>query len=198
MKYTIIEDCSPYYIRFTWDGLDELIKFIKNQPIENGNILTFKGYTHINFDFETANAIINQLPMSNDFDFMKTRVALFATHPHKKSSVHKDGADHRFSINKPIEIHDTNCTTHWWTDESLQEFEQANSVYSRTIGFKENLPLPIKTMIAVPNECILFNTDIYHDWDNTKSSNQRTVLTLRVNDPGATYFDDAKKIIFEI
>ena len=53
-------------------------------------------------------------------------------------------------------------------------------------------------MTAKPGECILFNTDIFHDWDNQLSNNYRVVLTLRIKQPltGKIYFEDAKKIIF--
>jgi len=53
-------------------------------------------------------------------------------------------------------------------------------------------------MTAKPNECILFNTDIWHDFDNSQSTNRRMVLTLRVNNPSTFYFDDAKKALFGI
>jgi hypothetical protein len=198
MKYTIIEDCSPYYIRFTWDELPELIEFIKQQPSDKSNSRSFKGYRHTNYDLEIANAILDRLPMNNDFDFIKTRVALFTTYPRGKSSVHKDSVNHRFSINIPLEINDEKCITGWWDDELLKDFELVDTLSSRSIGFREDLPLPIKTMIAVPNECILFNTDIYHDWDNTQSENQRIMLTLRINNPGLMYYDEAKKKLFGI
>ena len=51
-------------------------------------------------------------------------------------------------------------------------------------------------MVAKPNEMILFNTDIFHSWDNTKSDKSRRILTLRAKNYSTFYFDDAKKILF--
>lgn len=208
MNYTIIEDCSPYYIRFTWPGLVNLIDYVKQLSVSQCETFNFRGYDHINFGPNEAGEIIKQLPMRSKIKLMSRRVTLFRTHPGGKSSVHKDSTDHRFSINIPIEINDSKCVTSWWSDESLLEYEQnllsregINSeimVASRRItdGTKP-LPAPDKTMIAVPNECILFNTDIFHDWNNSESTNRRTVLTFRAVNPGKIYFDDAKKILFK-
>ena len=51
-------------------------------------------------------------------------------------------------------------------------------------------------MTAVQGECILFNTEIFHDFDNSKSKNERMVLTLRDVEPGNVYFEDVKKRLF--
>ena len=197
MEYTIIEDCSPYYIRFKWNGLPELIQFIKSRSLKDSVLRPVPGYNHINFDVVTANEILKNLPMSGELNFMKNGVSLFSTPPHGGSRVHKDGRDHRISINLPIELHDENCITQWWADESFEGWEREFNDYSRrliTVGKK--LPTPDKTMIAQPNECVLFNTDIFHSWDNTNSTNPRVILTLRVENPGSMYFRDAKKILF--
>jgi hypothetical protein len=211
MTYSIIEDCSPYYIRFTWAGLEQLVDYVKNQPrdsLHGCEVFNFTGYDHINFGADVAKKIIGQLPMKSKIKLMSRRVTLFSTHPGGKSSVHKDSVDHRFSINIPIEIHDSKCWTAWWSDESLKDFDQnlmaregdpnEIKVASRRITDDGRpLPPPDKTMIAVPNECILFNTDIFHTWNNSESTNSRVVLTFRAVDPGSMYFEDAKKILFE-
>ena len=55
-------------------------------------------------------------------------------------------------------------------------------------------------MIAQPNEAILFNTEIFHNWDNSLSNNERVVLTLRptLSVRREIYFDTMKKIMFGI
>ena len=200
MKYTIIEDCSPYYIRFSWNGIEDIIALVASLSTVDTSIrFSNSTYTHYDFNADKANQIINNLPMKSDFDFMMNRVGLFVTTPGSKSSTHKDATDHRFSINLPIEILDNNCVTSWYNDEEISEFELSDSHrgYSRVLkSIDLTSKVPSKTMIAQPNECILFNTDVYHNWDNTQSINQRIVLTLRVNNPGKMYFDDAKKILF--
>lgn len=192
--YTIIEDCSPYYIRFTWDKLPKLINFIKAQPIDLTSRLDRTAYTHYNFDDTTAQHIVEQLPMNQDFVFDMIRVSLFITPPGGKSTIHKDGLDNRMSINIGISILDNKCTTSWFTDDSVGHLVQVNDDYSRVI-VAEGPIAPIKQMVAQPNECILFNTDIYHLWDN-RSDNTRIVLTLRDLDHGNIYFEDAKKKLF--
>ena len=197
MDYTIIEDCSPYYVRFTWNGLSDVINFISQQSLDNSNIRKGSTYDHINFDVETANKIIKHLPMNNKFDFIKDRVAFFSTRPNGGSRVHKDSCDHRFSINIPIKILDEKCITQWWCDESFEGWEREFDHYSRKLVTKgKKLPPAIKTMIAQPNECLLFNTEMFHSWDNTNSSNPRVILTLRVENPGSMYYDEAKRILF--
>ena len=196
MEYTIIEDCSPYYIRFTWNGLAELADFIKSRSRHGGHTRDFKQYTHYDFDLANAYSILTKLPMYKDFDFMLDRVGLFISHPSRKAVIHKDGPDHRFSINMLIEVHDECCSTSWWDEEQLSQYNKGHhDPYTRQLDVPIPFPTPAKTMIAQPNECVLFNTDMWHAWNNA-SEHQRILLTLRVNKPGELYFDDAKKILF--
>jgi len=195
MKYTILEDASPYYIRFTWDGLPELVTFIKSQSLDKCKASLRKGYTHYDYSFEEACEIVSRLPMKDDFSFKLNRVAVFLTPPGSKSPVHKD-AYHMISINIPLEVLDNKCGTSWWDDESVSQLDQLNTEYSRMIQPEQNIPHADKQMTAQPNECILFNCDIYHAWDNSQSENQRSVLTLRVNNTTPNFFDNAKEILF--
>jgi hypothetical protein len=200
MNYTIIEDCSPYYIRFAWNGIEDIIVLVASLGIVDTSIRFSNSIiTHYNFNVDKANQIINNLPMKSDFDISVNRVGLFVTTPGAKSTTHKDGTDHRFSINLPIEILDNNCVTSWYNDEEVSEFKVSvvHSGYRRMLESMDlTSKVPSKTMIARPNECVLFNTDIYHNWDNTQSINQRSMLTFRIKNPGEMYFDDAKKILF--
>ena len=193
--YTIIEDCSPYYIRFTWDGLTDLVNYISAQPIDMSKGIKHS-YTHYNFDSETALSILNKLPMKDSIKFNQDRVALFITDSGAKSSIHKDGAKMRCGINIPIIVKDSLCRTSWYSDESLCTAPKKYDQYSR-ISYPVIEPTPIKTTVFGTNECILFNTDIYHSWNNSESSNVRSVLTLR-NVGGDLYFDDVKAILFGI
>ena len=195
MEYTIIEDCSPYYIRFTWQGLPELIDFIKSQPQTGGLTYEVSQYTHCDYAPEVAKSIIERLPMKGDLDFMINRVALFISHPSRKAVIHKDGPNHRISVNMLLEVHDQCCSTHWWADEQLEDYKKYTNPYTRQIADPRPMPTPMKSMVAQPNECVLFNTDMWHAWDNA-SPHQRILLTLRVNNPGEMYFDDAKRILF--
>jgi len=51
-------------------------------------------------------------------------------------------------------------------------------------------------MIAKQGEVVLFNTDIFHDVDNTDSKNERTILTLRSTLFEKLDFFQAREILF--
>lgn len=198
MNYTIIEDCSPYYIRFTFDRLQDIIEFAKTQPTEL--IRTSPGYSHEHYSVDTANAIISMLPMSKLIKFKNQRAALFNTPPGGGCGIHKDGGDAKVSFNIPIEVLDDVCLTHWYTDEEVKDFppNPALGKYSNNVwGNWKDLSnfTPAKTMTAKPGEMILFNTDIYHCWSNNNSQNSRKILTLRAVDT-SIYFNEMRKLIF--
>ena len=200
--YTIIEDCSPYYIRFTHDGIDKIVDICKQ---ELTNISIENLFTHHKCGSEVANKILDLVPMSTQFSLMDARVSIFVTQPGYYYRPHKDGADHRISLNYAIQILDNDCVTSWYSDEDLSEYPVVGLINntpgwknpSREVeGFNKFEHTPIKSMTAQPNECILFNTDIFHDFDNSNSQNVRAVLTLRIRNPGIHYFDDVKKTLF--
>jgi len=195
--YTIIEDCSPYYIRFTHDGLDNIIDICK-QGVEG---LEFEEtFTHHNFPPEIRQEILSVTPLAQSLDLQQKRVSMFITRGGRYYQAHKDGINNRISLNYTVEILDNKCITSWYSDEELKHYEIAGldwEVASREAkGFDKTKHTPVKSMIARPNECILFNTDIWHDFDNSLSTNRRMVLTLRVNNRSTFYFDDARKALF--
>jgi hypothetical protein len=138
------------------------------------------------------------------------RVSFFISKPGLYYRAHKDGLDTRFSINYTVKILDDKCVTSWYCDDDLKDYQiDPLSVESRRnpltavssrecVGFVKSNHIPTKTMIAKQGEVILFNTDLFHDWDNTTSVNERVVLTLRIAKPlkSKTYFEDAKRILF--
>ena len=196
MTYTIIEDCSPYYIRFTHPGIEEVLNFCKE--IVDKTDYT-KGFTHQRFDLPLAEDLLKLIPMSSKLDFLKQRVSLFITQPGHYYRAHKDGLDHRISINYTVQVLDNACVTSWYSDEDLKDYPIDNlpsRVSREASGFDKTKHQPLKTVSFVQGECILFNTDIFHDFDNSKSQNQRAVLTLRLTNPGIRYFNDVKQILF--
>ena len=197
MIYNIIEDCSPYYIRFTFDRLDAIIEYVRTlSPID---IKQYRDYTHDTLSIDHASNIVSMLPMANELNFNINRVAVFTTPPGGGCGIHKDGLTHRMSLNIPIEILDNDCITNWYTDEEFDGLPVPNgSTYTRNVYYDYKTMdkfTPIKTMVAQKNEMMLFNTEIYHSWNNIKSSNKRRILTLRSVNPGTVYFDDVKKIL---
>jgi bifunctional pyridoxal-dependent enzyme with beta-cystathionase and maltose regulon repressor activities len=78
--------------------------------------------------------------------------------------------------------------------------EVTGSPYSRNVfrNFTKIQTFPYtKEMIAKMGEAIIFNTDIYHSFDNTASREWRRVLTLRLVDDNIS-FQQAKEILFPL
>ena len=198
MTYTIIEDCSPYYIRFTHDGLDEIIDYCKKHAPSTEDKGTF---IHYPFPKEQADHLLSLLPMAKQMPLRPHRVSLFMTKPGRYYRAHKDGMADHFSINYTVQILDNDCVTSWYSDEDLKDYPIDNlpkKTSRECVGFNKSKHTPLKSMVAKPNECILFNSEIFHDFDNQNSKNLRIVLTLRImeNVQRATYFEDAKQMLF--
>ena len=194
----IIEDCSPYYIRFTHDGINDLVDLCKSyvtpELLEN---CKNKDFVNHKLPLDQAEKVLSLIPASNKINFIKERVSLFVTKPGFYYRAHKDGPNHRFSLNYTIIVMDDKCITSWYSDDILNDYtlDLTHKDSRECLGFVKESHTPIKSMIAKPNEAILFNTEIFHDWDNTNSENYRVVLTLRSQNPGRVYFDDVKKIL---
>lgn len=194
MTFTVIEDCSPYYIRFTHEGIDTVI----NDCLQFANGIEFhKQFTHYKYPIDQASQIVNNTHMTNLFNFDMSRVSLFVTQPGFYYRPHKDGPDHRFSINYTVKILDDNCETSWYSNEELKDYpiDYLGGRSREASGFIKDNHTPLKSMVAKQGEVILFNTDIFHDFDNSKSLKERMVLTLRVVNPGKMYFNDARKLL---
>jgi hypothetical protein len=197
--FTIIEDRSPYYIRFTYEGIDDVINYCKDSVKDKTFNRPSRGFHHMKYDEQqTKDLLALTSPIGDKLDLMKNRVSLFVTEPGYCYTAHKDGYDHRISINYTVQILDDKCVTSWYSDEELAGYPVDTSTWiSREINdFDKTKHTPLLSMTAKPGECVLFNTEIYHDFDNSKSTNHRMVLTLRAEVPGIMYFDDAKKILF--
>jgi len=197
--YTIIEDCSPYYIRFTHAGLDLVInkcaEFVKDIDFTN------QQFIHYKHPAAEAQTLLSIIPMSTQFKLMKNRVSTFVTQPGKHYRAHKDGLDNRVSINYTVKILDSDCVTSWYSDDDLKNYPIDNLATKSSrecIGFDSTRHTPLKSMTARQGECILFNTDIFHDFDNSRAKNERMVLTLRLVETSKYYFADVKKILFGI
>ena len=195
--YTIIEDCSPYYIRFTHEGLDKIIDICK-QGMKGVELE--KTFTHYKFPPEIRQKILSTTPLSQSLDLNQNRASMFVTKGGRYYQAHKDGSDNRISLNYTVEILDDTCVTSWYSDEDLKDYSLIGLSWENpskeAMGFDKSKHTPLKSMTAKPNECILFNTDLWHDFDNSQSTNRRMVLTLRVKNHNTFYFDDAKKALF--
>lgn len=198
MRYTIIKDCSPYYVRFTFDGLDRIVQFIKEHDHLVYLSNKFTGYSHLDFHEDIALQIMDMLPMSNLVPFNKERVAIFETPPGGGCGIHKDGIQTLTSFNIILEAHDNLCETTFYSDKDITGIP-TGMPYVRHI-FSDYAKLyvfnPIKSMVAKEGEMVLFNPNIWHAWQNLKSLNKRRVVTMRLVDPSAVSFEEMKNNLF--
>lgn len=197
--YTIIEDCSPYYIRFTHPGIEQVIAKCIEYTKDIDFACQSDGFTHHKHPENQAKTLLSIIPMSKQLKLNSNRVSSFVTQPGRYYRAHKDGLNCRISINYTVKILDSDCVTSWYSDDDLRNYSidnLANKTSRECIGFDPSCHTPLKSMTARQGECILFNTDIFHDFDNSRASHERIVLTLRLAQAGDIYFDDVKKILF--
>jgi hypothetical protein len=194
----IIEDCSPFYIRFRHPSINDIIELYSSFLPQLDTLKS--SFSHLKLPLGQAKQIIDLCPLSQHVSFNQNRVSGFVSKPGLYYRAHKDGLNHRFSINYTVSILDDKCITSWYSDQDLQDYiiDELGGYSRECINFDKLKHKPIKQMIAKQSEGILFNTDIFHDWDNSNSSNARVVLTLRATNPGNVYFDDVKQLLYKI
>jgi hypothetical protein len=189
----VIEDCSPFYIRFVYENLNQFVEYVKNVPSQ---IMPRDGiYQH--HTFNNPKQIFDECKLSEKFTFSENKCAIFETPPGKASTVHKDGTNIQVSINIPVQINDDKCVTRWYDEDLCKDYKQYGLPYTRTIADSTQLKkLPIvKEVVFKENEAILFNVGIYHSFDNSESGEYRKILLLRLDDSNIT-FDQAKETLY--
>jgi len=200
--YTIIEDCSPYYIRFKWDGLQELISSISQQPLEKEE--KYPGYRNQWLTREAAIKINDSLPFKN-LELRLGRFCIFDTYPDGGMGIHTDGVTNEdglntqsVGINIALKISDDKCITYWYDDEQFKDWPADIGRWSKNVlrDWRKAATYPnVKTTNVRPGEAILLNTTIYHSVWNKDSSNSRILLTLRPR-VNTIPFAEIKKIMF--
>jgi hypothetical protein len=202
LNYTIIEDCSPYYIRFTYAGIEQVIEQCSEQHYDYHSILKDHDRSFVHHKLSPINGkkLLESVPMRDALDVDDTRVSFFVSNGGCIYRPHKDGIAVRCGINYTVQINDDKCVTSWYDDKdmSIYPIDTLNGRSREAKGFVRKNHVPLKSMTAKQGECILFNTEIFHDWDNSQSSNIRVLLTLRFKEPHKMYFADAKRILFGI
>lgn len=199
---TLIEDCSPYYLRFHFDKISDIIDICTEAMLdtEQQNFKT-QNLRFLKINEEKSNKIISLLPFSKSLKLNPNRMLLFITDPTGFSSIHKDSLDHRVSFNISVKVLDNKCKTNWWLDEDVRHCEQqivdGPLMKSRNlVGDVSGIP-PAKSTSFVQGELLLLNTELYHSYDNSTSDNQRIILTMRSVSPEKIYFNDAKRALLK-
>lgn len=191
----IINDFSPYYTEFAHEGMDT-IKGLSTS-IETNDWMRDRPFLHERLPDNLSADILRLVPKAKELELMVARVSYFISKPGIYYRVHKDGLNKRFGVNYPLVIRDESCVTNWF-DDSIAEGRVIDNLYGTSrevVGLSRDIK-PVFSTVLQNRNVILFNTDIYHNWDNTKSSNYRVVLTLRSANPNIDYFK-AKSILFD-
>ena len=191
----IIEDRSPFYIKFHHAGADEIINECLKFSSAFDNRKTF---THFRLPASTSETILKNMPWHKDLNINKNRISLFITPPGYYYTAHKDAMEMQAGINYAVMIKDTLCKTSWYNDSTFKHYgiETRGGISRDVVDFKKENHIPDETMIFQQGEVVLFNTDMFHDVDNLISSNTRVILTLRSKDPQNWSFEKYKKILF--
>ena len=200
MRCRIVEDCSPYFITFTHDGMNEVFDTADELIKHNEYAFTISGYdkfSHNRLTLEQS-VLIEKTPAKMIENFKYPIAAIFTSEPSLYYPAHKDGMHIRFAINYIIKASDENCVTSWYDDVLEKRYVTTCDSSSREVmGFNPSEHTPLKSTIFKQGQCVLFNTDIYHDFSNVYSNNIRHVLTIRSKNSPQLYFDDARKQLFK-
>lgn len=203
MSFEIIEDCSPYFIRYRHTGCDKVIELAKEYKQKFIDTMSYqKKFLHSKMPVEMGTALLEHVYKAKELELTNTRVSLFVTQPDVYYRPHRDGLSLAAGINYNINMKDDLCVTSWYNNEDFtgRPIDNLGGV-SREIGdynrqLEKDLIKPAKSMIAKTGDVVLFNTDIYHDVDNSQSPNERTLLTLRSNLFEKLDFFRAREILF--
>lgn len=204
MKYVIIEDCSPFYIRYVHEGSDDIIDICKTEKSNTfDQFVMKKKFKKFDMSLEVGSIILQKVYKSSELRLNPTRVSLFITQPGYYYRPHRDGLAVPMGINYNVDIRDDECVTSWYDNQDFagRPIDNLPSNTSREIAdynreIDKHIIKPKKSMTARQSEVLLFNTDLFHDVDNTTSKNERTILTLRSLFYQRLNFFDARKILF--
>jgi len=202
--YTIIDDCSPYYIKFKAEEHSTVVDICRRTVDNSDYSKEFVSQPLVQEDIEE---LVKHIPLFSKLQLNQQRVNLFVSQPGIYRPPHKDGADMKFGVNYMIEVTDDKCLTNWYGNElenRTDYFEglDNNGIQTRPLrelrNYKYKEVEPAKSMTAAAGECVLFNVDLFHDWDNTHSTNRRIVLTLRPPPGSGMSFEQAKQLLFSL
>ena len=190
----IIEDASPYFIKFKHSGYDNIV----SECLKFKSAFDKKGFTHYRLPIANAEKILPWVPKYQELDLQLSRFSLFISPPGFYYSAHKDSLQNNVGLNFAVQIENEICETHWYDNTEFDEYyiDTRGGITRDVINFKRENHIPKKTMIFKMGEAVIFNTDIYHDFDNSTSDKTRVILTLRSNNPHLWKFEDYKKILF--
>lgn len=195
MQHEIIEDHSPFYIKFTHPGQAEIIDLCRQ---ELAKIAPVKVFRHHAVNLPLAREIIALVPLSRQMVFMEHRVSLFVAAAGYRHEVHIDPAP--VSINYGVLIQDDLCETRWYSAEDIESnlTVKSNDINRAIIDhsdFAQRPQQPQKSLRMQQGEAVIFNSSKYHAFDNSQSPHPRCILTLRLFNKN-TGFDSVTQTMF--
>jgi hypothetical protein len=196
-KFKIIEDRSPYYIKFIYPEYADDFKLMK----DISDTLKFSPWFYtkpstINFHGSNLEKQQQEYISENNecAKALKLKLGGFnMTSKHGLSAIHLDRSTLGvcpYKLMYGIKILDDTCITSWYNSEDVTPID---TFY---IDNDAPTPTPVATTIITVNEAILFNTSIYHTWINYGTNDR--ILANFYEPSGTTTFDEAKNILFEI
>jgi hypothetical protein len=196
MKISMIETASPYYCIMDHDGLLDIIDCARDVTQKNRFAFVREGlhFKHCRLTQEDCQQLLRQTPLTLLSNYCSHAYAsLFITSPGYYYRAHKDGMDIRFALNYMLEVSDQDCVTSWYSDDVELDYtkDNLNGMSRELDNFTRSRHQPVCQTTFLQNQCVLFNTDVYHDFDNSTSNNTRIILTIRYSRPTEFHWTDA-------
>ena len=196
-KFKIIEDCSPYYIKFTYPEYAEDFKLMK----DISDTLTFSPWRYdkpTTINYHAANLDKKQKDYISENNECAKVLGLKMcgfnmTGKHGLGAIHLDRnklGPCPYKVMYGVKILDDTCVTSWYNSEDV------TPVDNFYIDNDTPEPTPVATTILTVNEAVLFNTGIYHKWVNYGTNDR--ILSNFYDPSGTTTFEEAKNILFSL
>jgi hypothetical protein len=195
--FNILETKEPYYAIIDHDEKCEIISLAK-EIIKQEKFQWIKGsdqnFKHQRLYTNDCVKLVEMSPLRALKNHCKNPYAsIFSTAPGCYYRAHKDGLSIRFALNYLVDVEDNCCVTSWY-DDRVSDFYKTDTLDGRSReldGFNKSNHQATCSTVFLPNQCVLFNTDVYHDFDNQQSNQIRNVLTIRFSEPDSYKWQDA-------
>jgi len=199
----MIEDCSPYYVRFRHEGSEEIIKMLQKLVVLHKKPLD--AFTHY-LTTDENRKVVSLGPMRDNPE-MCTKMAIITIPPGAVSTIHSDVQWH---LNYIVNQEGANGVVNWY-DPALfnqypMEYLEKNKQWVPTgydprlkPGYNPKVDIkytpPTNTLISarfLEGDVILFNSSLLHDFQNRSITQERSVMISVPADTNST-FEQAKE-----
>jgi hypothetical protein len=195
----IVSTKFPYYCIIEHSEQKTIVEYARQILIEEKFefVRGTQHFRHQRINKHDCELLLKLSPFRYVTQGLKAYASIFSTAPGHYYRAHKDGQTIRAALNYIIDCRDQFCITSWYDNnvEESYKLNDLNGVSRELENFQKQHHQPATSTVFEQDQCILFNTDIYHDFDNTQSSNYRHVLTIRFSQPDDLYWQDIVKEI---